>query len=89
MPSHEEHCQQSLRRYGFDFAEIHSWMDRPSLAYGIDHRKLNHDIYRTPYEAEKLFWDLVPEEQRENIRWVVIDHIRLDAKTTRKNQGYK
>jgi hypothetical protein len=82
MPNLDEHCRQSFIRYGYEFAEIHAWMDNPSLAYGKSHRKFRHDINSTPYEAEKRFRDFVPFEQRENIRYVVIDHIRLDEKNT-------
>jgi len=27
MPLHEEHCQDSLRRYGKRFDELHGWMN--------------------------------------------------------------
>jgi hypothetical protein len=29
MPTHEEHCQDSLRRYRKRFDELHRWMDEP------------------------------------------------------------
>jgi hypothetical protein len=59
MPNHEEHCAESLRRYGKSFSELHSWMDEPSLILGAAHRQYRHDPYVTPIEA-KLFLARVP-----------------------------
>jgi len=43
MPNHEEHCVESLKRYGELFSEPHSWMDEPSLLLGASHRKYRYD----------------------------------------------
>jgi hypothetical protein len=70
MPNHEEHCEESRRRYGKSFSELHRWMDEPSLMLGTDHRMYRHDPYKTPLEARRIFG--------ENADHACLDHIRLD-----------
>ena len=82
MPGNSEHTQQSMKRYGYGFRDLHRWMDEPSNVTGWNHRKFRHDPWKTPDESEKIFWDKVPENQRQNIKHVVMDHINLDADVT-------
>ena len=70
MPNHEEHCEESRRRYGKSFSELHRWMDEPSLMLGTDHRMYRHNPYKTPLEARRIFG--------ENSDHACLDHIRLD-----------
>jgi len=89
MPNHQVHCMDSNNRYGYDFSEIHKWMDEPSKVAGSKHRVMRHDPFVTPQEAEKIFWDKVPVDQRQNIKHVVLDHIKLDIeRTSSKVQNY-
>jgi hypothetical protein len=76
MPNHEEHCEESLRRYDKSFAELHKWMDEPSSILGQRHRKYRHDPNTTPIVARKLFG--------ENADNACLDHIRLDELETRR-----
>jgi ribosomal protein S27AE len=76
MPNHEEHCEESLRRYDKSFAELHKWMDEPSAILGQKHRKYRHDPNTTPIVARKLFG--------ENADNACLDHIRLDELETRR-----
>lgn len=76
MPNHEEHCEDSLRRYGKTFSELHTWMDEPSTILGPNHRKYRHDPNTTPLEAKKIFG--------ENADHVCLDHIRLDELDSRR-----
>jgi len=76
MPSHEEHCQDSLRRYGKAFSELHRWMDEPSTILGPNHRKYRHDPNTTPKIAMELFGPLADQ--------ACLDHIRLDELETRR-----
>ncbi|MGA3289384.1 MAG: hypothetical protein ABSD42_04000 [Candidatus Bathyarchaeia archaeon] len=71
MPNHEEHCADSLKRYGKTFSEMHRWMDEPSLILGAAHRKYRHDPNVTPAEAKSIFG--------ENADNACLDHIRLDV----------
>jgi hypothetical protein len=76
MPNHEEHCEESLRRYGTTFSELHKWMDEPSSILGPKHRKYRHDPNTTPLVARKLFG--------ENADHACLDHIRLDELEIRR-----
>jgi hypothetical protein len=76
MPNHREHCEDSLRRYGKTFSELHKWMDEPSTVLGASHRKYRHDPNTTPIVAKKLFG--------ENADNACLDHIRLDELETRR-----
>ena len=70
MPSHEEHCQDSLRKYGKRFDGLHRWMDEPCIVMGKEHRLVRHDPYTTPQEARKLFGEYADH--------ACLDHIILD-----------
>jgi hypothetical protein len=70
MPNHEEHCEESRRRYGKSFSELHRWMDEPSVILGKDHRMHRHNPRKTPLEARQIFG--------ENADHACLDHIRLD-----------
>ncbi len=76
MPSHEEHCEDSLRRYGKRFDELHRWMDEPSVIMGSKHRTYRHDPYKTPQEAKLLFGPLADQ--------ACLDHIRLDQQESKR-----
>jgi len=76
MPNHEEHCQESLKRYGKTFSELHTWMDEPSAILGASHRKYRHDPNTTPLEAKRMFG--------ENADNACLDHIRLDELYSRR-----
>ena len=76
MPNNEEHSQESLKRYGKSFSELHKWMDEPSAILGANHRKYRHDPNITPREAKELFG--------ENADNACLDHIRLDEIEKRK-----
>jgi len=74
LPSHEEHCQDSLKRYGKPFSELHRWMDEPSEIMGSKHRTYRHDPYTTPKEARLLFGEYADQ--------ACLDHILLDRRSS-------
>ena len=76
MPSHEEHCQDSLERYGKRFDKLYHWLDEPSTALGIDHRIHRHDPVSTPKLAKELFGEFADQ--------ACLDHLRLDELEKRK-----
>ena len=43
MPSLEEHCKRTLKRYGVEGGNIHKWLDEPSRKYAGAHRQFRHD----------------------------------------------
>jgi hypothetical protein len=75
MPRNKTHREQSRRRYGKSYAEVHRWMDRPSSALHEKHREVRHDFYKTPQQAQRIFGG--------NAANVVRDHIRMDNESTR------
>jgi hypothetical protein len=77
LPNHDEHCAQSLKRYGRSFSELHTWMDEPCAILGSNHRKYRHDPFVTPSEAKALFGDFADH--------ACLDHIRLDELESRKS----
>ena len=76
MPSHEEHCQDSLKRYGKRFDELHRWLDEPSTMLAKGHRIHRHDPVTTPKLAKELFGEFADQ--------ACIDHIRLDRLEERR-----
>ena len=78
MPSHEEHCQDSLKRYGKRFDELHHWLDEPSTMLANGHRIHRHDPVSTPKLAKELFGELAEQ--------ACLDHIRLDKKESARKR---
>ncbi len=74
MPIHEPHCQDSLRKYGKRFDNMHTWMDEPCEILGKKHRMYRHDPYTTPQEAKRLFGI--------DAHHACLDHIILDRRYT-------
>ncbi|MCJ7632348.1 hypothetical protein MUP77_08140 [Candidatus Bathyarchaeota archaeon] len=79
MPSHEEHCKDSLKKYRKPFSELHHWMDEPSTLLGKGHRIHRHDPLKTPPVAKELFGHFADE--------ACLDHIRLDELESRRTSG--
>jgi hypothetical protein len=44
MPRFEEHCEESLKAFGNDYAEVHRWLDEfaGTPEYGFRHRRKRH-----------------------------------------------
>ena len=74
MPSLEEHCKHTLRRYGVEGREIHQWLDAPSRKYTGSHRQFRHDT-ETIKLAGRIFRENFGQQMAENI---ALDHIMLD-----------
>jgi len=81
MPTHEEHCQDSLRKYGKRFDKLHRWMDEPWELLGKKHRMYRHDPKTTPQEAKKLFGEYADH--------ACLDHIMLDYPELLNSQSGK
>ena len=76
MPSLEEHCGHTLKRYGIEGREIHQWLDEPSRKHTSGHRQFRHDT-ETIKLVGKIFGEKYGREMAENI---ALDHIMLDHK---------
>ena len=59
MPNHQEHCMVSIQRTGFDFAELHQWIDHHPKAknLGSDHRIERHAYTNKDRDTIKKYWD--------------------------------
>lgn len=82
MPSREEHCEHSLKRYGIRGDEIHAWMDEPSGVAGASHRSFRHNLSSLP-TAIQLFGKIYGVEMVENI---FLDHLKADSEESRKHE---
>lgn len=80
---HSEHCKEM---YGYEFREVHRWMDKTAKIKGPMHREDRHDPFETPENAEEIFWNQVPDEYRKFINDAVKDHIILDQENDSKSQ---
>lgn len=76
MPSHEEHCQHALKRYGVRGDDIHQYLDEPCRFVGQGHREFRHDS-NTLKLVGQIFGKKYGRELAENI---ALDHIMLDHK---------
>ncbi|MEM4736465.1 MAG: CFI-box-CTERM domain-containing protein [Nitrososphaeria archaeon] len=76
MPSHEEHCQHTLKRYSVRGDDIHSYLDEPCRVAGQGHREFRHDT-ETVKLVGQVFGKKYGRELAENI---ALDHIMLDHK---------
>ena len=83
MPSHEEHCEHSLKRYGVRGDEIHAWMDEPSQVAGVSHRNFRHDLSSLS-TALQLFGKIYGADVVENI---FLDHLKADSEESREREG--
>jgi hypothetical protein len=81
MPLLKEHEEQSIKRYGKPFTELHQWMDEAVKVMGRGHRKYRHDPNITPIEAKRMFG--------ENADNACLDHIILDTEEFIENKKLK
>lgn len=82
MPSLEEHCKHSGKRYGVAGRDIHSWIDEPSQIAGGSHREFRHDL-ASLHIAIRIFESKYGAEMVENI---FLDHLRADSKELREKK---
>lgn len=93
MPNLKAHCAFSKQRTGFDFAELHRWIDNPPLAkyLGPDHRIERHAYIESDMNKIKNHWD-----RKKGYGWgdkAVIEwlfHIAIDNVSTafKKSRAY-
>jgi len=85
MPNLEEHCKHSLRLYGVEGREVHSWMDDPCRKFAGSHRQFRHDTETIEFVKE-YFAEKIGPKLAGNI---AIDHIMLDHEETVKKRREK
>jgi len=85
MPSLEEHCKHSLKRYGVEGRDIHIWLDEPSQHYAGLHREFRHDE-KTIILAGETFGKIYGEDEAQAI---ALDHIMADHEESIKKRSEK
>ena len=90
MPDLAKHCAISKKRTGYNFKELHEWMDSPAAELGYDHRIIRH-AYNTKEEKQIIeYWD-----RRKGYGWgekAVVEwlfHIAVDNLWTAFLKSYK
>jgi len=83
MPNHKTHCAISKKRTGYDFSELHTWIDEPSKKLGKNHRTVRHAWNETDKRTIKQYWDNKKGKgwgDKAVIEWLF--HISLDNLST-------
>ena len=85
MPSIRAHCAISRQRTGFDFEELHRWIDHHPEAkiLGADHRIERHAYTNKDMEYIKAYWEQVKGSgwgDKAVIEWLF--HIAIDNIST-------
>ncbi len=78
MPNFRTHCAISKKRTGFDFADLHRWIDEPKDKLGHNHRQERHHFNEKDMKMIKDFWNKKKAGYGEKaiIEWLF--HIAID-----------
>lgn len=90
MPSLRVHCAVSKDRTGFNFEELHKWIDAPAKDLGVNHRVERHADNSSDRAKIKEFWDREKGEgwgDKAIIEWLF--HISIDNLETAFKQANK
>lgn len=94
MPKNSKHCVISEERTGFNFKDLHSWIDQDEDGLRMNHRCKRH-FYNTELEKEiKERWDKKGKEigkrnlgKKAVVEWLF--HIAVDNLETAMKRGKK
>ena len=97
MPNFKAHCAISRQRTGFDFADLHKWIDNPKEAIflGADHRILRHAFTESDMNYIKKHWDRKKGYgwgDKAVVEWlfhIAIDNVHTAFKLSKKTYGNK
>jgi hypothetical protein len=87
MPRFEEHCEESLKAFGNDYAEVHRWLDEfaGTPEYGFRHRRKRHHEAGIRQISELLLGSEAASAARLHIKtdlkqegWSENDHFPID-----------
>ena len=82
----EEHCDESLKRFGKPYEEVHIWLDAfaGKPPYGMKHRRVRHHLAGIR-EVERMYGKEAAEAARQHIisdlkmeGWTESDHFPVD-----------
>jgi len=89
MPSLRVHCAMSRERTGFDFKELHEWIDKPQKDLGMNHRTKRHSYNLEEEKTIKDFWNDKEEGLGEKavVEWlfhIAVDNLETAFKRAKK-----
>lgn len=90
MPSCKVHCRISKERTGFDFKNLHQWIDEPAKDLGLNHRTERHSYNLKDSKKIRDFWDKEKGEgwgDKAEVEWLF--HIAIDNLDTAFKQAKK
>jgi hypothetical protein len=86
MPNLKTHRAISQKRTGFDFAELHKWVDEPKKKLGFNHRQERHYLNDADMKTIKDRWG-----EKAIIEWlfhIAIDNLNTAFKLSSKHFSY-
>ena len=92
MPSHKTHCAISKKRTGYDFSELHDWIDGPSKTLGKNHRTERHALNDADIKKIREYWGKKGKGWGDKavIEWlfhISLDNLDTAFKISRKAYG--
>ena len=90
MPNLKQHCAISKKRTGFDFMDLHKWIDEPAKDLGYDHRTKRHAYNVQEEKFIENYWERKKGKgwgQKAVVEWLF--HIALDNLSTAFKKSYK
>jgi hypothetical protein len=85
------HCALSKKRTGFDFKELHQWIDKPQTELGVDHRIERHAYNREDEQKIIDFWTMKKGKiwaDKAVVEWlfhIAIDNLETAIKKSKTN----
>jgi len=93
MPNNRTHCAISKQRTGFDFKELHRWIDGPSVELGWNHRLKRHYYNDKDEKYIREYWDKQGGlGEKAVVEWlfhIALDNLETAFKKSRKVYGSK
>ncbi len=90
MPSNKIHCALSKKRTGFNFKELHQWIDKDEKKLGIDHRLNRHAFNKEESNIIKKYWEKKKGKgwgEKAVVEWLF--HIAIDNLETAFKEANK
>jgi hypothetical protein len=90
MPSLRVHCAVSRERTGFNFKELHEWIDDPCKDLGINHRTERHSYNKKEENKICNYWDKEKGDgwgKKAVVEWlfhIAVDNLETAFKMARK-----
>jgi hypothetical protein len=90
MPKLSIHCAISEDRTGYNFKELHKWIDSPAIELGYDHRTVNHSYNAADEKKIIEYWNRKRGPgwgEKAVVEWLF--HIAIDNLSTAFKKSFK